>query len=111
MPYLLGIFVNGDVLNETPTIEGDLIALDFGRSDRNDINNCNEILDFLTVEITKKEGIRARQIHEVRPWLHWDKRLDFYSRARKLERILACTIVSTNLAFIFTDPTNYIRME
>lgn len=103
LPYTR-VFVNGDILNDTSTIEGDLIALDFGDRNKNEIYGCNQILTSLTIDIYEERKNQTRQIHEARPWLHWDKRLDFYNKARKLERILACTIVSKNLAFIFTDP-------
>ena len=103
LPYIR-IFVNGDILNGTPNVEGDLVIIDFGDRNRNEILGCDNLLTHLSVEVAKERENQTRQIHETRPWLHWDKRLEFYSIARKLERILALTIVSTNLAFIFSDP-------
>jgi hypothetical protein len=102
-PYLR-VYVNGDVLNGTPDAKGDSIVIDFGDRDESEIQGCNEILEELKAEVSQERANQVRQIHEHRPWLHWDKRLDFYSEARKHDRILACAIVSTYLAFVFVHP-------
>ncbi len=98
------IYVNGDVLNGTPRAEGDLVVVDFGEREKDQIKGCDDVIAYLTGEVGRERRNQTRQIHERRPWLHWDKRLPFYRKARKLPRILACTIVSRHLSFLFVDP-------
>ncbi|MCX7214499.1 MAG: ATP phosphoribosyltransferase regulatory subunit [Burkholderiales bacterium] len=97
-------YVNGDVLNGTPNIDGGLFAIDFGDRDRHQIEGCDEIVEELTLNVAEERSNQTRQVHEHRPWLHWDKRLVFMESARKLSRIIACVIVQRHLVFEFVSP-------
>lgn len=99
-------YVNGDVLNGTPNLDGGLFAIDFGDRDRDEIEGCDEILEELSAKVADERSNQTRQIHEHRPWLHWDKRLAFLHSARKLSRIIACVIVQRHLVFEFVDPNH-----
>jgi hypothetical protein len=100
----LRVYVNGDVLNGTPNAESDLLVVDFGDREKADISGCEEVLHEISEDVAEERKNQTRQIHEHRPWLHWDKRTDFYSNARLKDQILACTIVSGYLSFQFVDP-------
>jgi hypothetical protein len=100
----LRIFVNGDVLNLTAKIDDGRVAVDFGELDLREIEGCDHFLDYVQPAILKERENQTRQIHEPRPWLHWDKRSAFLHDARKLERILVCATPSAFLSFRFADP-------
>lgn len=97
-------YVNGDVLNGTPEMNGDLLVIDFGDRDENEIVGCDQVVDELKVLVSKERSSQTRQIHEHRPWLHWDKRKGFLNSARQLPRIIACAIVQRHLVFEFVSP-------
>jgi hypothetical protein len=99
--------INGDVLNGSANCESDSVVIDFGELDVEQIKGCDAILAELKVTVAAERANQTRQIHEHRPWLHWDKRTDFFLHARKLPRVLSCVIVSTNLAFTFVDPKKF----
>jgi hypothetical protein len=100
----LRVFVNGDVLNGTPDADTGTRVVDFGELDRAQIEGCDDFLVRLVSAVRDERKNQTRQIHEHRHWLHWDKRTEFYAVARQHRRIIACTIVSRYLAFIFVDP-------
>lgn len=97
-------YVNGDVLNGTPNIDGGLFVIDFGDRDRHQIEGCDEIVEELAIKVAEERSNQTRQVHEHRPWLHWDKRLVFLESARKLTQIIACVIVQRHLVFEFVSP-------
>lgn len=97
-------YINGDVLNGTPNMDGDLVAIDFGELDENQIAGCDTIISDLKNSVSEERKNQTRQIHEHRPYLHWDKRTNFLSAARKMEQIIACVIVQRHLVFEFVDP-------
>jgi len=97
-------YVNGDVLNGTPNIDGGLFVIDFGDRDRHQIEGCDKIVEELAIKVAEERSNQTRQVHEHRPWLHWDKRLVFLESARKLSRIIACVIVQRHLVFEFVSP-------
>jgi hypothetical protein len=99
--------VNGDVLNGSPDGETDAVAIDFGELEEDEIYGCDAIITELKIKVADERANQTRQIHESRPWLHWDKRTNFFLSARQLPRVLACVIVSTNLAFTFVDPKRF----
>lgn len=88
-------YINGDVLNENPHLEGDLYAIDFGELDEGEIHGCDSILEELKSSVAYERRNQTRQVHESRPWLHWDKRTKFYAKARNQEIIYATVIVSS----------------
>jgi hypothetical protein len=100
----LRAYVNGDVLNGPAHLLGTFAAIDFGDLDEGEIHGCDQILAELKRTVGRERANQTRQIHESRPWLHWDKRTAFFRGARKLDRILATVIVSQHLAFSFVDP-------
>jgi hypothetical protein len=102
-PYLR-TFVNGDVLNGDPKLLGTYVVIDFGDRNEDQIEGCDQIISELKRSVGKERANQVRQIHEHRPWLHWDKRTAFYRSARKFDRILASVIVSKHLIFSFVDP-------
>ncbi len=97
-------YVNGDVLNGTSGMDGDLMVIDFGELNEDQIRGCDQIISELKTQISDERKNQTRQIHEHRPWLHWDKRSQFLSCARQLPRIIACVIVQRHLVFEFVDP-------
>jgi hypothetical protein len=100
----LRTFVNGDVLNLTAKIDDGRVAVDFGELDLAEIEGCEHFLDYVQPAILEERENQTRQIHEPRPWLHWDKRSAFLREARKLERIIVCATPSAFLSFRFADP-------
>lgn len=99
-------YVNGDVLNGTPNIDGGLYVIDFGESDEADISGCDLVLSHLKTMVMEERKNQTRQIHESRPWLHWDKRTSFLASARQKRRIIACVIVQRYVIFEFVDPNH-----
>jgi len=97
-------YVNGDVLNGTPEMDSGLYVIDFGDRDEDEIEGCDAVVDELKVLVSKERSNQTRQIHEHRPWLHWDKRTSFLESARQLRRIIACVIVQRHLVFEFVAP-------
>jgi hypothetical protein len=100
----LRTYVNGDVLNGPPKMLGAFVAVDFGELDEDEVHGCDQILSELKRAVGKERANQTRQIHEHRPWLHWDKRTAFFRGARRLDRVLATVIVSQHLIFSFVDP-------
>lgn len=97
-------YVNGDILNRTPDGYGGLVVIDYSDRELKDIHGCAKILEELIKAVSAERANQVRQIHESRPWLHWDKRKAFFDQARQHRRILACAIVSSYLAFSLVDP-------
>lgn len=87
-------FVNGDVLNETASTFADQYVIDFGEREKDQIIGCDEIIEDLSAKILHERRNQTRQIHEHRPWLHWDKRARFLNVARQKDDFFALTIVS-----------------
>ena len=102
-PYLRR-YINGDVFNDEPSHVGSPYVVDFGERDEHEITDCDRIVSELKKNVAYERRNQTRQVHEHRPWLHWDKRTKFYTSARKKTRILASTIVSTSFAVAFVEP-------
>ena len=98
-------FVNGDVLNLTPTAFDGRWVADFGELDLGQIRGCDHFLDELQSAILQERANQTRQIHEDRPWLHWDKRTKFFLSARRRKRVIVCATPSKFLSFVFVDPS------
>ncbi|CAN7279815.1 Eco57I restriction-modification methylase domain-containing protein [Acidovorax sp. LjRoot117] len=90
----LRIFVNGDILNDTPSYTSTQHVIDFGEKNKTEIDGCHEIIDELSEKISYERRNQTRQVHESRPWLHWDKRTRFLEAARQRKQFFALTIVS-----------------
>ena len=99
-------YVNGNVFGESPTGTGDLWVIDFGTSEQDSLRDCAPVVKYLSEAISIERSNQTRQIHEHRPWLHWDKRESFYESARKLTRIIGCVSPSRFLVFQFVDPNH-----
>jgi hypothetical protein len=99
-------YMNGNVFGESPTGVGDLWVIDFGSLDQDSLNDCMPVVKYLSEAISVERSNQTRQIHEHRPWLHWDKRESFYESARKLTRIIGCVSPSRFLVFQFVDPNH-----
>lgn len=97
-------FINGDVLNLTPKSSDGRWAVDFGERELDEIVGCEAFLRSLQPAILEERKNQTRQVHEDRPWLHWDKRTKFLTQARSRRRILACATPSKSLSFVFIDP-------
>lgn len=97
-------FVNGDVLNLTPRSFDGRWVVDFGELTEEEIDGCDIFLEMLKAAITRERANQTKQVHEHRPWLHWDKRTRFYLAARERRRIVACATPSRFLSFVFVDP-------
>ncbi len=99
----LRTYVNGEVLNDTVDRDAALVSVDFGERELNEIHGCDAFLEWLMPQILDERKNQTRQIHEHRPWLHWDKRTSFMQEARRKPFILACSIVSRRLLFDFVE--------
>lgn len=99
------VYLNGDVFGEAMRDRPQRWCIDFGSRDRSQIEGCDEVLDFLVREVTRERANQTRQIHEARPWLHWDKRETFFSEARSLSRIIGCVSPAQFLVFDFVVPS------
>jgi type I restriction-modification system DNA methylase subunit len=97
-------YVNGDILNNCTGQDGGRYVIDFGELDLDEIKGCSEILEVICRVNSDERKKYTQQVHEDRPWLFWDKRTEFFDKARRLERILACTRVAKHLFFEFVDP-------
>ncbi|RMO85603.1 hypothetical protein ALQ32_03853 [Pseudomonas syringae pv. tagetis] len=103
--YYLRRYVNGDVLNgKAAAARDELYVVDFGELEKDQICGCDDFIQNLIEKVADERKNQTRQIHEFRPWLHWDKRTRFYELARSKERIIATVIVSTHLIFQFVSP-------
>ena len=102
----LRVYVNGDVLNDTPNCSSLMYAMDFGEHEETQIAGCDAALASLKVAVVHARKGQVRQIHEHRPWLHWDKRAEFFNLARQLNQIVAVVIVSAQYAFHIVDPNH-----
>ncbi|WP_254987060.1 Eco57I restriction-modification methylase domain-containing protein [Cyanobium sp. ATX 6E8] len=97
-------YVNGDILNNCIGQDGGRYVIDFGERSLDEIRDCGEILKVICRVNSDERKKYTQQVHEDRPWLFWDKRTEFFDKARRLERILACTRVAKHLFFEFVDP-------
>jgi hypothetical protein len=103
----LRTYVNGDVLNGTINSEGDSVVIDFGEREIKEITGCDLILEELISSVSKERSSQTRQIHETRPWLHWDKRTKFFQKARAEKFVIACARVSKFLIFSLVDSSKF----
>ena len=101
--HFLRPFVNGDVLNLTPCASDGRWVVDFGELELDAIRGCDGFLAILKPAILHERRNQTRQIHEDRPWLHWDKRTKFFAGARGRDRVIACATPSRFLSFVFVD--------
>jgi hypothetical protein len=104
------VYINGDNLNGIPAYDSGLRVIDFGELEKNQIKGCDQLFSWLCPAILKEREKQTHQIHETRPWLHWDKRTSFFDHARKLKWLLVCSTPSTHLAFTFV-PANWFFMQ
>jgi hypothetical protein len=88
------VFVNGDVLNDSPSHNHNIFVVDFGERNESEIVGCSELLRSLSDRVSFERRNQIRQVHEHRPWLHWDKRTRFLETARQRTHFYALTIVS-----------------
>ncbi len=67
------------------------------------MTEVREAVGEIALSVVAERANQTRQIHEHRPWLHWDKRLAAYAAARKRDRVLVCPNVSKHLPMAFVD--------
>lgn len=104
-------YVNGKILNETPCCESDLTIADFGEAEETVIEGCSHFLRWLKPQVLAERSGQTRQVHETRPWLHWDKRTEFFEQARKSAKVLVCATPSTYLSFRFTGSEKFFMQD
>jgi hypothetical protein len=97
-------FVNGDVLNGTAECDDGRAIVDFGELDEDYITGCDAILAKLKRDVTIERSAQTRQVHEHRPWLHWDKRTESYAEARRLAYVFCMAADSSHLMLRRCDP-------
>src|SRR5262249_47686140 len=107
----LRVYVNGDVLNETVTADAGLRVADFGEHEEHELSGCGPFLSWLKPQILEARAMQTRQVHETRPWLHWDKRTKFFLAARTRSRLLVCSTPSTYFAFRFAAPEKFFMQD
>jgi hypothetical protein len=100
----LRIFVNGDVMNGCVEMDDGRRAVDFGELELSEIIGCDEILGHIIEVVSNERKGQTKQVHETRPWLYWDKRTEFFKKARKLDRLIGCVKTSQYICFDFADP-------
>lgn len=96
-------YVNADILCSYPESRADLVAVDFGERDKDDLCDVHTTVCHLEENVGRERSRQTRQIHESRPWLHWDKRHSAYELARRQELVLACPRVSKHLPLLMVD--------
>lgn len=94
-------------MNSTPDAVGSSIVIDFGELNESEIIGCNSIIADLKRLVSEERSTQTRQIHETRPWLHWDKRTKFFLKARRLSKVIACSRVSKFLIFSVVDSSSF----
>jgi hypothetical protein len=104
-------YVNGKILSETPLAESGLVVADFGEKPRVLIEGCDDFLQWLEPRVLAERGNQTRQVHETRPWLHWDKRMAFFATARRNRKVLVCATPSTYLAFRFVESEKFFMQD
>jgi hypothetical protein len=97
-------YVNAEILCSSPTLIGDRVAVDFGEREKRELIGVSSLLAHLEEQVVQERSAQTRQIHEHRPWLHWDKRTETYLEARNLNQIVVCPNLSKHLPFLFADP-------
>ena len=107
LPKYIRTYVNGDVLNGTPDSVGSSVVIDFGELSESEIHGCNSIITDLKNLVSEERSTQTRQIHETRPWLHWDKRTKFFNKARMSPKVIACSRVSKFLIFSVVDSSSF----
>lgn len=107
LPQYIRTYVNGDVLNGTPDALGSSVVIDFGELNEAEIVGCNSIVADLKRLVSEERATQTRQIHETRPWLHWDKRTKFFNKARNSSKVIACSRVSKFLIFSVVDSSSF----
>jgi hypothetical protein len=96
-------YVNADILCSYPQSQTDLLAVDFGERDKDELQAVPMLVEHLEASVGQERSQQTRQIHESRPWLHWDKRLRTYEAARRSNLVLACPRVSKHLPMLMVD--------
>lgn len=98
-------YVNADILCSYPESMTDVFAVDFGDKEKEDLEAVNGAVLYLEETVGRERSAQTRQIHESRPWLHWDKRLKSYELARSSDFVMACPRVSKHLPMLMVDST------
>ncbi len=96
-------YVNAQILCTSPTFQSDLLVADFGESELGDLEDVAMAVAEIAQTVATERANQTKQIHEYRPWLHWDKRLESYAVARSNQVVLACPNVSKHLPMAFVD--------
>jgi type I restriction-modification system DNA methylase subunit len=107
----LRVFVNGDVMNGCVEMDDGRRAVDFGELELDQISGCNDILANIIEVVSHERKGQTKQVHETRPWLYWDKRTEFFKKARKLDRIIGCVKTSQYICFDFADPNCFFSQS
>lgn len=96
-------YVNAQILCASPHFRSDLLVVDFGDLDKRDLHDVAETVAHLEREVGHERSKQTRQVHESRPWLHWDKRLRSYEVARTSTTVMVCPSVSKHLPMLMVD--------
>ena len=96
-------YVNAQSLCTSTTFRTDLLAVDFGDRGREALRDVELALADVAKAVSVERANQTKQIHEHRPWLHWDKRLAAYTAARSRDEVLVCPNVSKHLPMAFVD--------
>lgn len=99
-------YINGDILNDGTSLDDSDWIIDFGERDLDQIHGCDQILDDIKKSVAYERRNQTRQVHESRPWLHWDKRTKFFKSARQQEHMLA-TVLHSSFFTIHVVPTKH----
>jgi hypothetical protein len=96
-------YINADILCSMPESRRDLFVVDFGERKKEELTTVSAAVSYLEETVGRERSSQTRQIHEKRSWLHWDKRLTAYERARLRPQVMVCPTVSKHLPMLMVD--------
>lgn len=96
-------YVNADILCSNPDFRSDLLAIDFGEREKDELHGVERLLNHLELQVGDERMHQTRQIHEDRNWLFWDKRSVAYEAARDFSHVIVCPGLSKHLPMTLVD--------
>lgn len=100
-------YINGKDLNSRKNDSLDRYVINFNNLTEEEAERYPLAMQRVRELVKPQRDKLTRQIHEECYWKHWDKRASLYEQISKINRVLACSFVSSHLIFDFL-PTGWI---
>ena len=94
-------FLGGEEVNSHPEHKNRRFIIDFGDMSEEDARKWPDLMSIVETKVKPCRDTVNRKSHRKRWWQYGDKRTELYQKARKLDKVLACSRHSPHLSFAF----------